>query len=161
MYKEFSTKEAGYISILNGYSRVLFSRILRKLKHTNSMGQADGCIGRIMEECLTYIDENCFEKITLKEIAERSFYNPAYFSRMFHLYCGKSLSEYIKEKRIMEAVRLLRDTDMSNEEIMLRVGYTDKKRFYQNFKDICHRTPSQFRSSKGPDDKKEVSRVSR
>ncbi len=147
MEKEFAAKETGYLSILNGYSRVLFSRFLRKLKSANGMEEAGTYVNQIMAECLSYIDEKCFEKITLKEMAERSFYNSSYFSRMFRSCCGKSLSEYVKEKRILEAGRLLRDTDMTNEEIMISVGYTDKKRFYRNFKEIYHQTPAQFRGS--------------
>ena len=58
-----------------------------------------------------------------------------------------SLSEYIKEKRIQEAARLLKNSDLSNEEIMLKVGYTDKKQFYKNFKEIYNETPAQYRKN--------------
>lgn len=145
MEQEFTMKETGYQSVLNGCSRVLFSKILRKLKAENTIKDTDKYSNQIMAECLEYINERCFGKITLKEIAERAFYNPSYFSRIFHTYCGKSLSEYIKEKRIMEAGRLLENTDLSLTEIMVRVGYSDKKQFFKNFKEIYHQTPTQFR----------------
>lgn len=150
MEQEFAAKETGYASILGGCSRVLFSKILRKLKAENTMKADDRCSNRIMAECLEYINERCFGKITLKEIAERAFYNPSYFSRIFHTYCGKSLSEYIKEKRIQEAGRLLKNTDLSLTEIMVTVGYTDKKQFFKCFKEIYHQTPSQFRQNRLP-----------
>lgn len=147
MEREFSEKKTGYQLILNGYSRVLFSRILRKLKEEKGDTAADKYMNQIMVECLAYIDAKCFEKITLREIAERAFYNPSYFSRIFHEYCGKSLSEYIKEKRILEAARLLENTDLTNEEIMTRTGYTDRKQFYRHFKEIFHQTPAEFRKN--------------
>lgn len=145
MYREFREKEIGYQSVLNGYSRVLFSKILRKLKNDRISGETQKYLTRITEECLAYIDARCFEKITLKEIAERTFYNPSYFSRVFKEQCGVSLSEYIKEKRMAEVARLLATTELSNEEVMTRVGYTDKKQFYRSFREIYGLTPSQFR----------------
>ena len=58
--------------------------------------------------------------------------------------------EYIKEKRMAEAGRLLKDTDLSNEEIMNRIGYTDKKQFYSNFKEVYGQTPSSYRKNPLP-----------
>ena len=147
MRKEFVEKEVGYRSILNGYSRVLFSKMLRKLKAGGVNEESAKCINRITEECMAYIDSRCYEKISLKEIAEHTFYNPTYFSRIFKEHCGRSLSEYIKEKRIHEAARLLKDSELSNDEIMLKVGYTDKKQFYKNFRDIYQETPAQYRKN--------------
>lgn len=147
MQREFSKKEMGYRSILNGYSRVLFSKMLRKLKTGKVNLEAEKCINHITEECLRYIDSKCYEKISLKEIAEHTFYNPAYFSRIFKEHCGMSLSEYIKERRIQEAARLLKNSELSNEEIMLKVGYTDKKQFYKSFREIYNETPAQYRKN--------------
>ena len=147
MKKELDEKEVGYRSVLNGYSRVLFSKMLRKLKDDGVNEESVKCINRITTECMAYIDARCYEKISLKEIAEHSFYNPAYFSRIFKEHCGRSLSEYIKEKRIGEAARLLKDSELSNDEIMLKVGYTDKKQFYKNFRDIYSETPAQYRKN--------------
>lgn len=150
MEREFSNKETGYRSVLNGYSRVLFSRILRKFKSGSLPTESQKCINRLTAECLAYIDERCFEKISLKEIAEHTFYHPSYLSRAFKQHCGISLSEYIKEKRIKEAGRLLQTTNLGNEEIMSRVGYTDKKQFYQNFREIYHCTPAALRKNSLP-----------
>ena len=102
-------------------------------------------INRITSECLDYINEKCFGKITLQEIAEHTFYNPAYFSRIFKEQVGVSLTDYIKKKRMSEAARLLCDSDLNIEEIMHRVGYTDKNHFYKNFKEIYDMTPASYR----------------
>lgn len=145
MNGEFVRKETGYRSILNGYSRVLFSKILRKLKDSRVNEDVQKCINHVTIDLLSYIDTKCFEKITLKEIAAQTFYNPAYLSRLFRAQYGISLSEYIKKKRMEEAAKLLIESDLNNEEIMNRVGYTDRKQFYKSFKEIYHLTPTQFR----------------
>ena len=58
-----------------------------------------------------------------------------------------TLISYIQKKRIDEAVRLLRETDISVEEICRRVGYSEKKHFYKKFHEITGTTPSAFRKS--------------
>ena len=145
MEREFCKKETGYRSILNGYSRVLFSKILRKIKCGEVNAEVEKCVNHLTADLLNYINENCFEKISLKELAERTFYSPSYLSRVFRTQYGISLSEYVKEKRMEEAARLLCSSDLSNEEIMNRVGYTDRKQFYKSFREIYQLTPAQFR----------------
>ena len=147
MEKEFIGKNIGYRSILDGYSRILFSKLLRKIKNVNADAQTRTYINEITSECLAYINEKCFGKITLQEIAAHTFYNPAYFSRIFKKQVGINLTDYIKEKRIREAARLLRDSSLTVEDVMSRVGYTDKNHFYKNFKEIYQMTPAAYRKN--------------
>lgn len=147
MEKEFIGKNIGYRSILDGYSRILFSKLLRKIKNVNADAQTRTYINEITSECLAYINEKCFGKITLQEIAAHTFYNPAYFSRIFKKQVGINLTDYIKEKRIREAARLLRDSSLTVEDAMSRVGYTDKNHFYKNFKEIYQMTPAAYRKN--------------
>lgn len=153
MYSEFLKKETGYRAVLNGYSRVLFSKILRKLKEERTKQNEISNLDKLTAECIAYIDANCFEKISLKKIAEKTFYKPSYLSRVFKTHCGKSLSEYVKEKRIIEAGRLLQSTDSSVEKIMRSVGYTDKKQFYKNFKEFYMLTPTEYRNKLNSNEK--------
>ena len=60
MTKELKEKELGYRFILNGHSRVLYSKILRKLKISDSAGTDQSCMNRIIAECMAYIDARCF-----------------------------------------------------------------------------------------------------
>jgi len=146
MYREFRLKQVGYRSVLNGYSRVLFSKMLREMSRSGLAQPGDlASMQRITAECLAYINAHCFEKISPREIAEHTFYHPAYLSRIFKASCGMSLSDYIKEKRIREAARLLRETDWPLEKVMAQVGYSDKKQFYAYFKAFYQETPAQYR----------------
>jgi YesN/AraC family two-component response regulator len=64
---------------------------------------------------------------------------------VFKKYCGKSLSNYVKERRILHAVELLQTTDYSVATIGQMVGYEDKAFFYKKFKEITGETPTAFR----------------
>lgn len=146
MKQEFTQQKTGYGSILSGYSRVLFSRVLRKLDGAlNGLDKKAMMDKKIVSECLDIVNKNCFGKISMNEIAQRMFYNPSYLSRVFKKYCGMSFSKYIKEKRMEEAARLLKETDISVEKIMNQVGYEDGKRFYEKFKEIYELTPNEYR----------------
>ena len=150
MILEFEHKQLGYVSMLSGYIRVLFSLFLRGLsKKEIKKGRNDEkYIKSILPEILEYINQHFNEKLSLNELAGKCFYNPTYFSHAFKKYCGKSLSCYIKEKRIYAVIDLLQTTDYSVETISCMVGYTDKSSFYRQFHEITGQLPADFRKSK-------------
>lgn len=150
MVKEYADKKTGYRIALKGYIQVLLTKIFRHMQGmpTNGMLQQ---INKISPEIVKYIEENLYENITLQELAKKSFYNPSYFSTVFKAVYGKTLTEFIHEKRIQEAVRLLHESENSVEEICLKVGYRDKKQFYKVFKEQMGKTPGEFRKPKNGD----------
>lgn len=144
MLEEFVVKPTNYRTALKGYTLVLLTRIFRAMQEVDS-GQLLRHMGRITPDILLYIESNCFEKITLRELAQKCFYNSSYFSKVFKECCGKSLTVFINEKRVSEAQRLLLETTMSVEVICLRVGFHDRKQFYKLFKEHTGVTPYVYR----------------
>ena len=98
-------------------------------------------------EIIEFIDSNLSEKLELREIAMKYFYNPSYFSRLIKEKCGKSFTMYIKQKRITNAAMMLDNTDLKVEEIMHNVGYRDSKIFYKHFKEIYGVSPGGYRKN--------------
>ena len=148
MLDEINGKKMGYRSILKGYMQVVFAMLLRKLKSQGGEHTASRYLGNITPEILKYIDDNYREHLTLSELAEKCFYNPSYFSRIFKACFGRTFKAYIQEKRIAEASRLLLETSLSIEEIGSRVGYADKKQFYKTFRELTGNTPNAMRTGK-------------
>ena len=144
LLREYNEKRVGYKSIMQGGIRILFSKMLRSLQTGSSASAEEG--NGLIEEIKNYIDENFDKKISLSEIAEKSFYNPIYFGNLLKKHFGKSFSTYVKEKRMAKAARLLQDTGKSVDEVMSLVGYNDKKLFYAHFKDAFGTTPGAKRS---------------
>jgi len=144
MLSEFREKPAGYITVLNGYINVLLTKIFRVFRNSDTMGIRSD-INKIAPEILKYIEENYDKKISLKQLSANSFYTPTYFSTIFKECFGKSLTEYITEKRINKAMKLLKDTDYSIELVAQLTGYNDKKQFYKTFKSYTGTTPSIYR----------------
>jgi AraC-like DNA-binding protein/mannose-6-phosphate isomerase-like protein (cupin superfamily) len=144
MMEEFTAKAVNYKTALKGYLLVFLTKIFRAMQQADS-AEILSHMHRIAPEILQYIEDNYDKKITLPELASRCFYNPSYFSRIFKDYYGKNLTEFIAEKRIAHAHRLLTETSLSVEEISRKVGYQDRKRFYEAYKKIMGVAPGALR----------------
>ncbi|MEL7565219.1 MAG: AraC family transcriptional regulator [Dehalobacterium sp.] len=144
MLEEYNEKETGYISILFGYLNVLFGKLFRQIYVETKMDIRKD-MPRIAEGVLNYIEQNYCKKLTLKELADKCFYHPCYFSSIFKECFGVSPMQYINKKRLEQVLELLKNTNNPIEEIMHAVGYTDKKHFYGIFKDATGFTPGAYR----------------
>ena len=143
-FKEYTSNDAGRESALKGYFLVIITKFLREIRKSH-IGSIEPRLQKIMPEIIKYIENNYNSSLSLDELAQKSFYNPSYFSRVFKELYGKNLTEYIAEKRISEAVKLLENSNLTIEEICHKVGYNDKKHFYKMFRQKMELTPGQFR----------------
>jgi len=149
---EFNTRKFEYEMICDLYIQLLILRAIRWLKENgnkNSHGDAD--YDDIMVEVLEFINNEYQEKISLNDIAKKYFYNHTYFSRMFKNYCGKCFTEVLQMKRIKEAAELLTETDMSVDDILISVGFVNKKLFYKLFREGKGCTPKEYRQKNKKD----------
>jgi two-component system response regulator YesN len=64
---------------------------------------------------------------------------------MFSQEVGQTFVEYLTNKRISEAKRMLRQTDKRSSEIAFAVGYKDPHYFSFVFKKVVGCTPSEYR----------------
>lgn len=144
MLEEYNNREKGYKSVLSGSMKMIFSLFIRKM-YVGEYKDVMRHVKRFTPDILKYIDDNCYEISSIKQLAEKCFYNPAYFSRMFKKCYSIDLKTYINEKRIDKAVELLKTTDMSVENICYKVGFFDKKQFYKIFKQYMGIMPGDIR----------------
>ena len=82
---------------------------------------------------------------TLETISNTLYVSRSHLSRRFKELTGQMFSEYLREIRIENACRLLRDTNMNVDEIVERCGMRDLPSFYHNFSVQLHTTPRQYR----------------
>lgn len=143
MLREAEQKKTGYRTVLSGYMRVVLSKLVRALE------QAGGSAANLLDtEIVQYVNAHCFGQLSLGQLAEKYFYNPNYLSTKFREVTGKSLSAYIRMRRMTEAERLLTETELSVEQICGAVGYREKGHFYAAFKRHTGMTPNQYRNAK-------------
>ena len=139
MLQEFNAKQIGYRDIMRGYVIELLVIICR-LKLSVDSGKTQK-----MLEILEHINVHYKENIQAEELASLSGFSPSHFRRMFKSLTGKTISLYVQTLRIQEACNLLKNKELSVEQIAQDVGYSDMKHFYAVFKRITGKLPKAFR----------------
>lgn len=95
--------------------------------------------------CLEYIYANLHTKITLEVLAEQAKLSPTYLSKLFHKEVGVSVSQYITQKRIEAAEKMLRYTEFSSAEIANCLCFCSESHFIATFKRYVKVTPREYR----------------
>lgn len=98
-------------------------------------------------ETINYIATNLGENLTVAQLAERTFQNTDYFSRVFQDHTGLRPLAYIQTKRIERAQFLMLTTDLAFNEIAIETGFESLSYFSRIFKSITGQTPSYYRKN--------------
>lgn len=93
-----------------------------------------------------YIEGNYMEKITVDEIAARSALGRRSLERRFKKATSNTVSEYIQRVKIEAAKKSLESGQLSVNEVMYDVGYSDTKAFRSTFKKITGLSPVEYRN---------------
>ena len=72
--------------------------------------------------------------------------NETYLSKLFRKETGLSISEYIRNKKIEEAMALLRYSEKTSIEIATDLGFSSHSYFISVFKKVCGMTPKEYRN---------------
>ena len=93
--------------------------------------------------------ESCYaDEVTLEKLAQISCLNSAYLLRKFKQYFGQTPYQYLINKRMAVAERLLAITAISVSEICFITGYADVSSFCRLFKKMYKCSPESYRTSK-------------
>lgn len=98
-----------------------------------------------VDAVIEYLTKNYAQEITNKKLGEMFGYHPNYLNQLFIQHTGKSLYKYLQDLRIMHAIHMLQDTDMSVSEVAVSAGFRDLPHFSRYFKQKTGYTPSDFR----------------
>ncbi len=101
-------------------------------------------IGRIEE----YIRNNYDKELMNEDISSVFGYHSFYLNRIFKEHTGMTLHRALITQRIKIAKMLLKNTDLSIEEISKESGFTDRTAFCTTFKKTTGLSPSEYRGKK-------------
>lgn len=94
---------------------------------------------------MKYIHSNLDKRITLEDIGRLTFFSPVYCDTVFKRETGRSIIDYVLDKRIEEAKKLLLDESLSFGRIAELVGFGDYNYFSRTFKKRSGYAPSEYR----------------
>ena len=103
---------------------------------------------KVARDIKNIIDNNLYEITNISLISEKLQISSSYAGRMFKKAYGITIFDYLFEKRMQEAKRLLEDPYMKVYEIAEKLGYNNKAYFSSTFQKYWGMTPSEFRKSK-------------
>ncbi len=100
----------------------------------------------VVKDIFHYVDQNLGGRLSVAEIADRAHLNSVYLTRMFRQYTGLSLQQYIIEKKLAEAKRLLRN-GQSPMDVCFACGFNNYSNFSRTFTNHVKISPRQYQEN--------------
>ncbi|MBR1970722.1 MAG: AraC family transcriptional regulator [Clostridia bacterium] len=98
-----------------------------------------------IEKVLSYINTNLKKELTNEELAKICFLHPNHFIRFFKQKMGSTPQQYIMQKRMESAKRLIEQTDLNMAEIAEKTGFYDMAHLSKAFKKFYSMAPTQYK----------------
>ena len=107
----------------------------------------------ITEDFLKLVDDHMAElmsrpetrRLSSRDFAAQLFIAPRHLTNTIKLTTGKSPCDFMEERILLEAEKLLRETTLSIAEIAYKFGYQEPTNFIKFFKGMAGITPLQYR----------------
>lgn len=92
-----------------------------------------------------YVRSNTAKPITLTDLCELSGLSKQYVMMLFRKHLKMTATDYIHRTKLAYSVELLRQTDMTVDEIAYQLGYCGSYYFCRVFKKYYNATPTEYR----------------
>lgn len=99
----------------------------------------------LLAEVFGVIEGRYREPVSLRDVARAVSLTPGHLTTVVRRKTGRTVVEWVKERRMAEARRLLVGTDLSVEEVGRRCGYNDPTHFVRTFRRAHGVTPLGWR----------------
>ena len=101
--------------------------------------------GNLYGMILSIIHTGYMRKLTISDIAEKCHYSTSFISRFFKAKSGVTVFEYLKRIRMEKAAELMKNSEMSIEDVGSAVGFSDTNYFISFFSDYYGMPPRRYR----------------
>jgi len=101
----------------------------------------------VIERVIRYIKENLDSDLSLDAVSSYANLSTIHFHNCFKSATGRTLHDYVEEKRIKRAMDLLLTTDMTLTEIAFACGFSSQSYFSFVFKRRMKMTPREYAKS--------------
>ena len=102
---------------------------------------------KTVEHICAYLAANYRQKFSLSEVAARFYLSPYYLSRLFKRVTGQSIVDYINNRRIEAAQKLLETTELSISAVAEQTGFASAAHFRRVFHEVMGTGPLQYRKA--------------
>ncbi|NLK68670.1 MAG: AraC family transcriptional regulator [Clostridiaceae bacterium] len=146
---EITEQNTGYNGMVMAKLIEFFTFIARTLKSKPSSKLYDNSHKQNskIDEIADYISSNYAENIDLDSLSDAFFISKYHLCRSFKKFTGFTINEYITINRVMQAKKLLTETNLSITKVAEKVGYQCLTNFGRAFKQILGKNPTEFRKT--------------
>ena len=120
--------------------------LLDLLDHTAYLSMPDRRGNALVLAVLEEIEQH-YATVRFDELAARHRVSPAYLSKTVRAHLGEGCTQLLQRRRVAQARRLLRDTDLPVAEVARAVGYENTGHFYRLFSREAGMSPRAYRES--------------
>lgn len=114
-----------------------------RLVHKNATGH----LSRLVQQTVLLIDSDLSAALSLHTLAEIQNVSASYLSAAFKKEMGKTVSAYVRQKRVRHAAHLLSTTGLQIQTVALHSGIMDVQYFSKIFKREMGMTPKEYREA--------------
>ncbi len=139
---EFEGRDALSDLALEGILLEILAEGARTLQSKNA-----GRGPRWLRAAREYLETRFLEDIRLNEVAQVAGVHPVHLAREFRRHYQSSIGEFVRERRIAHASRLLARSSTPIAEIAITCGFSDQSHFSSVFKRQMGVTPARFREA--------------
>lgn len=100
-----------------------------------------------LKKTITFVESNLCEPFTLDQLCHINGFSQCHFSKLFHVFTGYTISEYIRGRRLSEAAKLLIDSDKKIIDIAYDFQFSSQDSFSRSFKAKFGITPGKYRKN--------------
>ncbi|MDH4460288.1 MAG: AraC family transcriptional regulator [Flectobacillus sp.] len=152
LFREAISENKQYLSDKDEAIRALLDLILIQCKRIYPLSQQDEKTNKgkiIVKRFKQLIEEKCKENLSVKDYANLLAISPNYLSETVKSVTGRTSTDLINDRMILEIKRLLKHTDMGISEIAYSLNFADQSYFSKYFKKLTGLSPLEFRNEGG------------
>ncbi|MBU6341680.1 MAG: helix-turn-helix domain-containing protein [Bacteroidetes bacterium] len=146
MLEEFEKSAEYQMDILRGMLLVVLVRLSRVAPSTFKQGVSRHAL-MLMRQFEKLIEQHYREKRLPKEYAELLFITPNHLNALSNEITGKRAGELIRDRVLLEAKRLLVNSDLLVSQVADALNFEDNAYFTRFFKKYTGTTPEMFRGN--------------
>ena len=135
----------------------LFSALLHELAGAHDLQLPEHAMHRHFQSLLETIDESYAQPLTLERLACSVGLSKAYLTTELRQKTGRTAMQWVLERRLREARRLLAESDLTVTRLAYDLGFEDSSHFARRFRSVHGVSPAAWREAERARRKAEIS----
>jgi AraC-like DNA-binding protein len=126
---------------------ITFLDMVNKIKELTMFTQQENHKDKVIKQVIELIDTNYMNPIYLQLLEQKLHLSKFYLSHIFKEVTHSTINQYIQLRRVIEAQKMLINTNKSIIDICYDCGFNNEQHFYRIFRKFSDLTPAKYRIS--------------